>query len=59
VNLGRWFLLDKGDIDNDGDIDILISSFTYTFSPVPDEFQKAWEENNVDLILLENNLFNY
>ena len=59
VNLGRWFLLDNGDIDKDGDIDILISSFTYTFSPVPDEFQKAWEENNVDLILLENNLFNY
>ena len=59
VNLGRWFLLDKGDVDKDGDIDILISSFTYTFSPVPDEFQKAWEENNVDLILLENNLFNY
>jgi predicted nucleotidyltransferase len=57
VNFGRWFLLDKGDIDKDGDIDILISSFTYTFSPVPDEFQKIWEENEVDLILLKNNLF--
>jgi len=58
VNFGRWFLLDKGDIDNDGDVDIIISSFTYTFSPVPFEFQKTWEKNNVDLILLENNLFN-
>jgi predicted nucleotidyltransferase len=57
VNFGRWFLLDKGDIDKDGDIDILISSFTYTFSPVPNEFQKTWEENDVDLILLKNNLF--
>jgi predicted nucleotidyltransferase len=57
VNFGRWFLLDKGDIDQDGDIDILISSFTYTFSPVPNEFQKTWEQNDVDLILLKNNLF--
>jgi len=58
VDLGRWFLLDKGDIDNDGDIDIFLSSFTYTFSPVPDSFKKKWNDSNVDMIFLENNLKN-
>ena len=38
VDLGRWFLLEKGDVDKDGDIDLLVSSFTYVFSPVPDTF---------------------
>ena len=55
-NLGRWFLLDKGDIDNDGDMDIILSSFTYVFTPVPKYLSKLWKEKNIDLMLLENNL---
>ncbi len=55
-NLSRWFLLDKGDIDSDGDIDIILSAFTYTFTPVPEEFSAQWKENNVDLLLLKNRL---
>jgi hypothetical protein len=55
-NLSRWFLLDKGDVDNDGDTDIILSAFTYTFTPVPEEFKKQWEENNVDMLLLRNEL---
>ncbi|MEM8928538.1 MAG: VCBS repeat-containing protein [Bacteroidota bacterium] len=55
-NLGRWFLMDKGDIDSDGDIDILLSSFTYVFTPVPNELAKYWSENNTDVLILENTL---
>lgn len=55
-NLSRWFLLDKGDMDADGDIDIILSAFTYTFTPVPEEFSKQWQENNVDILLLQNQL---
>ena len=55
-NLGRWFLMDKGDIDGDGDIDILLSSFTYAFTPVPDFLEKKWSQENTDILILENTL---
>jgi len=55
-NLGRWFLMDTGDVDNDGDEDIILSSFTYVFTPVPDKLSKLWKEKNADIMLLENKL---
>ena len=56
ANVGRWFLMDAGDIDNDGDDDIILSSFTYVFTPVPKHLSKLWEEKNVDIMVLENKL---
>ncbi len=53
-NLSRWFLLDKGDVDQDGDMDVILSAFTYVFTPVPEEFTKEWEKNNTDLLILKN-----
>ncbi len=50
----RWFLMDTGDVDRDGDTDIILSSFTYVFTPVPDHFSKKWYGKNVDLLVLEN-----
>jgi len=55
-NLGRWFLMDTGDVDSDGDEDIILSSFTYIFTPVPESFSKQWNEENVDIMVLKNNL---
>ena len=55
-NLGRWFLMDKGDVDQDGDMDILLSSFTYVFTPVPDDLSKKWASENTDILILENTL---
>ncbi|NER17386.1 FG-GAP repeat domain-containing protein [Spongiivirga citrea] len=55
--LGRWFLMDAGDVDQDGDQDIILSSFSYVFTPVPDALSKQWNEGKVDLMLLENKLF--
>lgn len=57
ANLSRWFLLDKGDIDLDGDVDIILSAFTYVFVPVPQNITKAWGQNNADIMILENKLF--
>jgi len=54
--LGRWFLMDAADIDSDGDVDIILSSFTYVFTPVPDSISQLWDEKNVDILLLENTL---
>ena len=56
--MGRWFLMDAGDIDNDGDDDIILSSFTYVFTPVPDKLTTYWNEQNADLMVLENKLNN-
>lgn len=55
-NEGRWFLMDSGDIDNDGDEDIILSSFTYAFTPVPRHMAQYWAEHNTDLMILENKL---
>jgi hypothetical protein len=55
-NASRWFLLDSGDIDHDGDTDVILSAFTYVFTPVPMEITKKWQENNLDLMILENTL---
>jgi mono/diheme cytochrome c family protein len=58
ANLSRWFLLDTGDVDMDGDTDIILSAFTYVFVPVPPALTAAWGENNADIMVLENNLYN-
>ncbi len=52
--LGRWLLLDSGDVDGDGDEDIILGSFTFAFTPVPEELSKSWDENNTDVVILEN-----
>ncbi len=56
ANLSRWFLLDAGDVDKDGDTDIILSAFTYVFIPVPSDITSAWNENNIDIMILENTL---
>lgn len=55
-NDGRWFLMDVGDIDKDGDEDLMISSLTYAYSPIPESLENKWKNENIDLIILENNL---
>ena len=51
---GRWFLLTSGDLDSDGDEDVVVSSFTYAFTPVPEKLKAYWDQNNTDLLILEN-----
>lgn len=58
ANDSRWFLLDTGDIDRDGDVDIILSAFTYVFTPVPPTISKNWDSNNADIMILENTLIN-
>ena len=53
-SLARWFLMDASDIDNDGDEDIVLSSLTLGFTPVPKVLTDRWKNNNVDIMLLEN-----
>ena len=55
-NFARWLLMDAGDIDGDGDEDIVLSSFSYVFTPVPDEHTNFWKEKSTDIMVLENKL---
>jgi len=55
-NVGRWFLMDTGDIDSDGDEDLILSSLTYEYSPIPDNLKERWNQENTDILLLENQL---
>ena len=55
-NFARWLLMDAGDVDGDGDEDIILSSFPYVFTSVPEEQSNFWKENSTDLMILENKL---
>ena len=55
--LGRWLLMDTVDFDQDGDDDIILSSFTYSFTPVPEHISAIWDESNVDVMVLKNELY--
>ncbi|WP_300027968.1 FG-GAP-like repeat-containing protein [uncultured Maribacter sp.] len=56
TKLGRWFLMDAADIDNDGDDDLVLSALNYSFTPVPAYLNEAWKESYTDLLILENKL---
>lgn len=54
---GRWLLIEGGDVDSDGDIDLILSSFTYVFNPQPPQhITQKWKSHNLDLLVLENKL---
>lgn len=56
ANMTRWFLMDTGDFDMDGDTDLFLSGLTYSFTPVPPAFSDAWNQTKTDVLVLENNL---
>jgi len=53
---GRWLTMDAGDLDGDGDDDIVLGSLVKMPSPVPDFLKKAWDESGPSVMILKNNL---
>lgn len=54
---GRWMVMDAGDLDQDGDLDIALGSFVY-FTPMGDTtgLGQRWMEEGPSVILLENTI---
>ncbi len=51
---GRWMVADTGDLDQDGDQDIVIGSFTLGPGQVPSEIVASWHTSIDHLLFLEN-----
>ena len=56
ANRGRWLLIDAGDIDQDGDDDILLGSFYRSADPKYAKLMDFWRKPGSGIMLLENTL---
>ena len=55
-NLGRWMVMDTGDLDGDGDEDIALGSFVMgpTTIPTPPALRERWKNEGAAVLILEN-----
>ncbi|MDJ1493238.1 VCBS repeat-containing protein [Cytophagaceae bacterium DM2B3-1] len=53
-DFGRWQVMDTGDIDKDGDIDILLGSCVLSIYPVPEKYTQKWDTLKYPVVWLEN-----
>ncbi len=56
VNDGRWMTMDAGDIDGDGDIDIVLGNAFFSLGEVPKHFKDKWNKSTLSVMILENTL---
>ena len=52
---GRWLTMDAGDVDGDGDTDIILGNATFTLGNIPGWIMKGWKTNSPSVLLLKNN----
>lgn len=51
---GRWMVMDSGDLDDDGDLDIVIGAYALGPGDIPADVQEKWHRSTNHLLFLEN-----
>lgn len=51
---GRWISLEAGDLDGDGDDDLVLGSLIEMPTPVPDKLKGLWREKGPSVLILRN-----
>jgi hypothetical protein len=54
--VGRWLVMDAGDLDGDGDLDLALGSYINGPSAVPAWLKKDWDRFSPSILILRNKL---
>ncbi len=53
---GRWMTMDAADIDEDGDIDIVLGNAFFTLGDLPASLKEKWKKRPLSVMVLENTI---